>query len=183
MGVCERNPQLFRPRVATFTIRKSYFWPGWLFSEKLPTFPNLEPYLKSSFSFFVQHYFFATSSLFFGFVLPEVVRVLLAGGRWVGVAVCVVSRRVGVIRHLANCRARFVASVWRRHRHGEASCASGRGRGISCTTVHQACGAQCAAAVREETPTDACRTHACSRTSLGFVTAICFLQTYFWATF
>ena len=59
-------------------------------------------------------------------------------GRWVGVAVCVVSQRVQLIGPLATCRARSGALVRRSHGHGAASCASGGGRSISCTMVRRA---------------------------------------------
>ena len=90
---------------------------------------------------------------------------LLGSGRWVGVAVCVVSLRVRVIGPLATCRARSGALVRRRHGHGTASCTSKGGRCISCTIVHEPCAVRCARAVR--TPTDAWWQHASPRTYLG----------------
>ena len=79
---------------------------------------------------------------------------LMVSGRWVGVAVCVGSRCVGVIGPLAICRARSGALVRRRHRHGAASCASGGVRSISCTVVHLACAVRCAGAFLAVTCTD-----------------------------
>ena len=65
---------------------------------------------------------------------------LLPGsGRWVGVTVCVYSRRVRVTSSLAICRARSGALVRQRLGHGAASRASGGGRSTSCTIVRRAC--------------------------------------------
>ena len=88
-------------------------------------------------------------------------------GRWVGVSVCVVSRRVRVTGPRAICRVQSGALVCRRHGHGAAPCASGGGSSISHTMVHRACAVQCASAVRAVTPADAWWTHPFPRTYLG----------------
>ena len=72
---------------------------------------------------------------------------MLGSGRSVGVAFCVVSRR-----------------VWG---HGAVPCASGGGRRISCTMVHRACAVQYADTVQVVIATDARWTHVSPRSYLG----------------